>query len=64
MLLAGLAILTASTLPLRVAVIDTGLDLSDKRFSSRLCKEGHEDFTHTTIEDKSGHGTHVVGLIL
>lgn len=46
-----------------VAVIDTGLDLQDQRFSDILCKTGHRDFTGTGIKDNHGHGTHVVGLI-
>ena len=48
---------------LKVAVIDTGLDLEDKRFKDILCKEGHVDFSHTGIKDTNGHGTHVTGLI-
>jgi hypothetical protein len=49
--------------PLRVAVLDSGLDLKDERFQSVLCKEGHKDFTGTGIEDTNGHGTHIAGLI-
>lgn len=48
---------------LKVAVIDTGLDLSDPRFSKVLCADGHKDFTGTGIKDVHGHGTHVAGLI-
>lgn len=48
--------------PLRVAVIDTGLNL---RMASKipLCKTGHKDFTKTTIHDRHGHGTNVSGII-
>ena len=48
---------------LRVAVLDTGLDLKDPRFSRVLCKTGHYDATGTGIDDRHGHGTHVAGLI-
>lgn len=48
---------------IRVAVIDTGLDLNDPRFTNVLCKEGHKDFTGEGIKDLNGHGTHVAGLI-
>lgn len=48
---------------LKVAVVDTGLDLTDIRFKDVLCKEGHKDFTHTGLDDNHGHGTHIAGLI-
>lgn len=48
----------------RIAVIDTGLDLKDARIAPYLCKSGHIDFTGEGLEDKNGHGTHVVGLII
>lgn len=47
----------------KVAVIDTGLNLKDSRFKDVLCKDGHKDFTDTVIDDRHGHGTHVAGLI-
>lgn len=53
--------LTAS--PLRVVVIDTGLDLKDERFSNVLCPTGHKDFTKNGINDTEGHGTHITGII-
>lgn len=56
-------VIPKTTKQLRVAVIDTGLDLNDIRFKDVLCKEGHVDFTNTNIKDTHGHGTHVVGLI-
>ena len=48
---------------LKIAVLDTGLDLNDPRFKNVLCKTGHKDFTGEGIDDKVGHGTHIVGLI-
>jgi subtilisin family serine protease len=47
---------------IKVAVIDTGLDesLLNKDY---LCKTGHKDFTGTSLVDRSGHGTHISGLI-
>lgn len=48
----------------RVVVLDTGLNLSDARFTPYLCKEGHKDFTGHGIFDAEGHGTHIVGNII
>lgn len=50
--------------PLKIAVIDTGLDIKDERFIPFLCKRGHVDFTSGNLNDSSGHGTHVAGLII
>jgi subtilisin family serine protease len=47
----------------RIAVIDTGLDTRDIRFSNILCKDGHKDFSGYGLKDYYGHGTHVAGLI-
>ncbi len=55
--------LEAGTL-LTVGVIDTGLDLTDPRFSKVLCASGHKDLTGEGISDRIGHGTHVAGLIM
>lgn len=49
--------------PVKIAVVDTGLDLTDPRFKNVLCKEGHEDFTGMGINDVNSHGTHIAGLI-
>lgn len=49
--------------PIRVTIIDSGLDLKDPRFKNVLCKTGHKDFTHLGLSDTMGHGTHVAGLI-
>lgn len=51
------------TSKIKVAVVDTGLDLKDPRFQSVLCPTGHKDFTGRGIEDRHGHGTHMAGLI-
>jgi subtilisin family serine protease len=48
---------------IRVAVVDTGLDLEDPRFKDHLCKTDHKDFTGTGIRDVNGHGTHIAGII-
>lgn len=48
---------------IKVAIVDTGLDLSDSRFSSHLCALGHKDLTDKGLQDKIGHGTHVAGII-
>lgn len=48
---------------IRIAVIDTGLDLQDPRFNGHLCTSGHRDLTYTTLNDVEGHGTHIAGLI-
>lgn len=53
----------ADTPLIKVAVIDTGLNLADPRFSTALCQGGHKDFTGTGLRDKVGHGTFVAGLI-
>lgn len=49
--------------PIKVAVVDTGLDLTDPRFFEHLCPNGHKDFTGLGLKDMDGHGTHVAGLI-
>lgn len=48
---------------IRVAVLDSGLDLYDPRFTDVLCPYGHKDFTGEGIRDVIGHGTHVAGII-
>lgn len=50
--------------PLIVVVLDSGLDISDNRFSQVLCKGNlHKDFTREGLVDTNSHGTHVSGLI-
>jgi subtilisin family serine protease len=56
--------LGAGDLMKRVVIVDTGLDMTDKRFRKHLCAEGHKDFTGEGLVDRHGHGTHVAGLII
>lgn len=54
------------SIPIRVGIVDTGLDVTDPRFSSLLCKDGHHfDFVENKPMEKDihGHGTHITGLI-
>ena len=46
---------------IRVAVVDTGLDI--KNSDAPLCKTGHRDFTGTGLMDRQGHGTHISDVI-
>jgi subtilisin family serine protease len=57
---------TASSDPkvLKVAVVDTGLDINDPRVSSHICPSGSKDFTGEGLKDSNTHGTHVAGLII
>lgn len=49
---------------LRIAIVDTGLDLNDPRFTDHLCENGHRNFVNNeSMDDKVGHGTFVAGLI-
>lgn len=47
---------------LRVAVLDAGI--SPNINSPKFCKDYFEDFTEEGLNDPSGHGTNVVGLII
>lgn len=50
--------------PLRVVILDTGLDIEDVRFNKLLCKDYQGlDFTNEGLEDVEDHGTHVTGII-
>lgn len=49
---------------IKIAVIDTGLDLTDPRFERHLCKTGHKNFVEDeTINDYDSHGTHIAGIV-
>ena len=49
---------------IKIAVIDTGLNLKDPRFTSHLCPTGHQNFVENeTLDDINDHGTFVAGLI-
>jgi hypothetical protein len=43
---------------IRVAVIDTGLDM--EKYKDWLCEGGHKDFTGTDLVDRMNHGNQVV----
>lgn len=51
--------------PIKVAVIDTGLNLNDRWPDNQLkiCPGLSKDFTNTSLNDTHGHGTHIAGLI-
>lgn len=46
-----------------VGIIDTGIDLKDKRFTPYLCETGHKDFTGEGLQDRQGHGSHISSII-
>jgi major intracellular serine protease len=56
----------ASAAPLRVAVIDTGVDVMDERVRPLIC-QGHTPWDtaldRPVLRDEHGHGMHVAGLI-
>lgn len=43
--------------------MDSGLDITDQRFTPYLCKRGHKDFTGEGLTDYNGHGSHIAGII-
>lgn len=55
-----LSINTAKADTIKVAVIDTGVDF---KIAKNLCLTGHKDFTGYGLEDVSGHGSNVSGII-
>lgn len=55
--------LSFSKEPIKIALIDTGLDITDLRFSSHICPEIGKDFTGTGLNDNLGHGSHIAGII-
>lgn len=56
---------------IRIAVVDTGLNLKDRwpnaadsnMVEPKICPDLSKDFSHTTLNDEHGHGTHIAGLI-
>lgn len=56
--------MAATCEPIRIAVVDTGLDITDLRFKDHLCATGHKNFVlKETLDDVNGHGTFVTSLI-
>jgi len=53
----------AHSRPLRIAVIDTGINIKYVK-QANLCKSGHKSFAESKdIYDTHGHGTNIAGLI-
>jgi major intracellular serine protease len=48
----------------KIAVIDSGIDLNDKKLKPYICNAGNEDFTGEGLQDTHGHGTNVSWLIV
>lgn len=49
---------------IKIAIVDTGLNLRDPRFKYHLCENGHKNFVkEESIDDINGHGTHIAGII-
>jgi subtilisin family serine protease len=63
LILALFLVPSTSAEQLKIAIVDTGLDINDPRFAGHICPSGHKDFTETSLEDTLGHGTFVAGLI-
>ena len=47
----------------RVAVIDTGIDLTHPAFKNRIAGQFPAVSGETSVQDQNGHGTHVAGTI-
>jgi subtilisin family serine protease len=66
LLLAATLLLSSVAFPsetrIRIAVVDTGLSISDT-IMPYLCADGHKDFTRSSLSDTHGHGTNVAHLI-
>lgn len=52
----------APSLRTRIAVVDTGINVSDT-IRPYLCESGHIDLTHTDLDDRNGHGTNIAYII-
>lgn len=57
----GVDALTIDASEVRVAVVDSGVDRKHPDLKDAI--EHYENFTQETDQDKSGHGTHVCGII-
>jgi len=63
LLLTTVSIAKESTKPIKIAIVDTGINVLDPRFKEHVCATGHKDFTGEGLLDTVGHGTFVAGLI-
>lgn len=59
-----LTISTANAGQLKIAVVDTGLDITNQKYKKYLCPTGHMDFTGEGFTDYIGHGTHIFNTIV
>jgi hypothetical protein len=48
----------------KVAIIDTGYDLSEEKLKPYACSEGSYDFTGKGIQDTHGHGTNIAWNVM
>lgn len=58
-----IALVALASPMLKVAVVDTGIDMHNAALVSHMCPDGSLDLTGEGLADRDGHGTHVAGLI-
>lgn len=57
-------ILHAKPKQIRIAIIDTGIDLSTMENKPIICENGLLDFTGIGIHDSNGHGSNITDIII